>query len=54
VAVPDTQAYAREQARIATEERAAGATNAREIFDQLATATAEIRRKMTTKYNAEF
>jgi hypothetical protein len=54
VAVPDTQAYSKELARVATEERVSGATDARAIFDQLEKATADIRRKMTMKYNVEF
>lgn len=54
VAVPDTQAYSRELARVATEERVSGAADARTIFDQLEKATADIRRKMTMKYNVEF
>jgi hypothetical protein len=52
--VPYTTAYSQELARIATEERAAGATDARGIFDQLEKAQSEIRRKMTMKYNVEF
>lgn len=54
VGVPDTQAYSRELARAATEERVAGAAGARSVFDQLDQATSEIRRKMTMKYNVEF
>jgi hypothetical protein len=54
VAVPNTTAYSKELARIATEERASGATDARGIFDQLEKAQSEIRRKMTMKYNVEF
>jgi hypothetical protein len=54
VAVPNTTAYSQELARISTEERASGATDARGIFDQLEKAQSEIRRKMTMKYNVEF
>jgi hypothetical protein len=54
VAVPNTTAYSKELARISTEERASGATDARAIFDQLEKAQSEIRRKMTAKYNVEF
>jgi hypothetical protein len=54
IAVPDTQAYSKELARAATEERISGAADARGIFDQLEGAMSDIRRKMTMKYNVEF
>lgn len=54
IAVPDTQAYSKELARAATEERITGAAGARSIFDQLEKGLADIRRKMTAKYNVEF
>jgi hypothetical protein len=54
VGVPNTQAYSQELARIATEETISGATDARAVFTQLQTALADMRRKMTVKYNVEF
>jgi hypothetical protein len=54
VGVPNTQAYSQELARVASEERVSGATDARAVFAQLREATADIRRKMTMKYKVEF
>lgn len=45
---------AQNRARIATEERARGARSAREIMQGVANATADVRRQMTEKYQAEF
>ncbi len=42
------------RARIATEERVKGARSTREIMQTVSSATADIRRAMTKKYNAEF
>jgi len=54
VAVPDQTAYARERARIRTEERVTSTNDARGIVQNIQQATADMRRKMTQKYQAEF
>jgi hypothetical protein len=50
----DTKAEQRERTRIRTEERIAGTASAQEIMGEVAKATAEVRRKMTEKYQVEF
>ncbi len=45
---------AQNRSRIRTEERVRGAGSAREIMQQVAGATIDVRREMTQKYNAEF
>jgi hypothetical protein len=54
VAVPDQLAYQHERTRIKTEERVTSANNARDIIQNLRQATADISRKMTQKYQADF
>ena len=54
VAVEDWRATAQNRARIATEERVSGAKSARDIMQGIAGATADVRREMTKKYQAEF
>ncbi len=50
----DARAEQQQRTAIATQERFAGATSTRQIMQQIDTATAEVRRKMVAKYQAEF
>ncbi len=52
--VQDLKAVQSDRTRIRTEERVSSATDARGIMQDVVQATAEIRVKMTNKYNAEF
>jgi hypothetical protein len=54
VAVPDMSAYQHERTRIKTEERVTSANSAKDLMQNLQKATADVRRKMTVKYNVEF
>jgi hypothetical protein len=54
VQVPDTLAYQHERTRVKAEERVSSAQSARDIMAQIDQATADVRRKMTQKYNVNF
>jgi hypothetical protein len=54
VAVPDQRAYAHEKTRVRTEERVSSANSARDIVQNIQKATADIRRRMTQKYQVDF
>jgi hypothetical protein len=54
VNVPDTRAYWHARTAVQTEERVGSAQSARDIMAQVDAATADIRRKMTQKYNVDF
>ena len=54
VAYEDYRAERSDQMRIRSEERVSGADNARSIMQEIKKATADVRRKMTEKYQAEF
>ena len=52
--VEDLSAEQHERNRIRTEERVAGASSQRDVLQEIAVATGEIKRNMTVKYEAEF
>lgn len=54
VAVPNQLQYQHERARVRTEERVTSANDARGIVQEIQGLTADMRRKMTQKYQAEF
>jgi hypothetical protein len=54
VAQEDLQAASQQRARIRTEERLGGAKQVQDIMQQVTQSTADIRRRMTDKYQAEF
>lgn len=54
VAVADTAAYRHERTRVRTEERTQSAMTARDIMAKVHSDTADIRRKMTMKYQVDF
>jgi hypothetical protein len=54
VAVADTAAYRQQRAAIHAEERVKSGTQARSSIQELEKATADIRKKMTTKYQVDF